>query len=143
MDVALKRGGAVHGGIFLAAVCAAALVSPPLPWPWYLLLPLLAYGGVALLFAPLRRTAPVIGIGRMSGAPLVYAAILIAGTTGVLVAFHAWDRPDVTELAGPHSGRSLRKLAPRGDILQRPQRGAGGGGLPRRAVGGDCTGVEQ
>ena len=100
MEVALKRGGAVHGGLFLAAVCAAALVSPPLPWPWYLLLPLLAYGGVALLFAPLRRTAPVIGIGRMGGAPLGCAAILIAGTTAVLVVFHAWACPDVTELAG-------------------------------------------
>jgi hypothetical protein len=100
MEVALKRGGAVHGGLFLAAVCVAALVSPPLPWPWYLLLPLLAYGGITLLFAPLRRTAPVIGIGRMGGAPLVCAAILSAATTGVLVAFHAWARPDVTDLAG-------------------------------------------
>src|SRR5262249_53038538 len=89
MELALKRGGAIHGGLFLATVCAAALVSPPLSWPWYLLLPLFAYGGIALLFAPLRRTAPVIGIGRVSGAPLLCAAILSAATTAVLVAFDA------------------------------------------------------
>jgi membrane protease YdiL (CAAX protease family) len=81
-------------------MCAAMLVAPPLPWPWYLLLPLLAYGGIALLFAPLRRTAPMINFGRVSGAPLLCATILSAATTVVLTAFHAWVRPDVTELAG-------------------------------------------
>ena len=92
--------GAVHGCLFLAALGAAALIAPPLSWPWYLLLPLLAYGGIVLLFAPLRRTAPTIGIGRVSVAALASAAILSAATTFVLIAFHAWARTDVTELAG-------------------------------------------
>src|SRR5262249_43774068 len=100
MEVALNRGGALHGGLFLAAVCAAVLVAPGMSWPWHLLLPLFAYGSMAWLFAPLRRTALVISIGRVKGAALVGAAILSAATTLVLVAFHAWVRPEVTELAG-------------------------------------------
>jgi membrane protease YdiL (CAAX protease family) len=100
MDVALKRSGAVHGGLILAALCTAALVAPRLPWPLYLLLPLLAYGGITLLFASLRRTAPPINIGRVSGAPLACAAILSAATTSALVAFQTLARPEVAELAG-------------------------------------------
>jgi membrane protease YdiL (CAAX protease family) len=100
MEVALKRAGAVHGGLFLVALGAGLLVAPPLTWPWYLLLPLLAYGCIVLLFSPLRRTATVISIGRVSGPPLLCAIILSVATTVALTAFHSWVRPDVTELAG-------------------------------------------
>jgi membrane protease YdiL (CAAX protease family) len=100
MEAALKRNGSVHGALFLAALFAAALLLPPLPWPWYLLLPLLAYAAITLSFAPLRRTAPVLTIGRLTGAPLAYAVLLSSATTAVLLAFHAWVGPDVSELAG-------------------------------------------
>jgi membrane protease YdiL (CAAX protease family) len=100
MEAVLRRGGgAIHGGLFLAAAVAATLLAPPLPWPWYLLLPLLAYAAVALSSAPLRRTAPLLQVGRMSGAPMAFAALLSAATAAVLVAFHMWARPEVTELA--------------------------------------------
>jgi membrane protease YdiL (CAAX protease family) len=100
MVAALKRGGSIHGGLFLAAVLAATLALPPLPWPWYLLAPLLAYAAVVLALAPLRRTAPRLSAGRLGGAPLACAAALTAATSAALVAFHAWARPPVTELAG-------------------------------------------
>jgi hypothetical protein len=87
-----------HGGIFLAAACAIALGLPPLAWPWYLLLPLLAYAGLVLSLPGLRRTAPL-AAGRLGGAPLAYAAVLSLATSAVLWGFHAWARPDVSQLA--------------------------------------------
>jgi membrane protease YdiL (CAAX protease family) len=99
MEAVLKRAGSVHGGLFLAALCAVALTRPPLSWPWYLLLPLLAYAAVAGALPTLRRTAPSVRVGRLGGAPLACAAGLSLATTAVLVGFHAWFRPDVNELA--------------------------------------------
>ncbi len=99
MEASRKRGGAVHGGLFLAAVCAVALALPPLAWPWHLLVPLLAYAVLVAAFPPLRRTAPPIAVGRLCGFPLAYAAILSAATTAVLLGFHVWAQPEVAELA--------------------------------------------
>jgi len=69
MEVALKRGGSLHGGLLLAAVCAVALVVPSLSWPWYLLLPLLAYAAVASAVPALRRTAPPLALGAWAVVP--------------------------------------------------------------------------
>src|SRR5436190_18363579 len=90
---------AVHGGIFIAILGIGAFCLPPLAWPWYLLLRLAAYGCIVLSLPALRRTAPRLSAGRMDGVPLLSAAILSAATTGVLLAFHALARPDVTALA--------------------------------------------
>jgi membrane protease YdiL (CAAX protease family) len=100
MEASLQRGSAIHGGLFVAAVCAVALSYPALAWPWYLAAPLLAYAVLACSFAPLRQTAPRITTGRLGGAPLAYALFLTIATSAVLMTFHAWARPDVTELAG-------------------------------------------
>jgi membrane protease YdiL (CAAX protease family) len=99
MEAALKRGGVIHGGLFLAALIVVTLGWPSLAWPWYLLLPLLAYAGVVLALPPLQQTAPRITVGRVCGAPLAAATALSAATAAVLVGFHAWARPDVSELA--------------------------------------------
>jgi membrane protease YdiL (CAAX protease family) len=99
MEAVLKRGGALHGGILLAAWCAVVLALPTLSWPWYLLLPLLAYAAVAWSVPTLRRTAPSIAAGRLGGPPLACAALLSLATTAVLLGFHVWVRPEVSELA--------------------------------------------
>jgi membrane protease YdiL (CAAX protease family) len=99
MQATHRRSGAKHGGLFLAAVFVVAVVLPPLAWPWYLLLPLLLYAVIVLALPGLRTTAPSIQAGRWGGAPLACAAILSLATTAVLVGFHFWVRPDVTELA--------------------------------------------
>jgi membrane protease YdiL (CAAX protease family) len=99
MKAVLRRGGSVHGGLFFVAVCAIALILPALIWPWHLLLPLLAYAGIALALPPLRRTAPPLAVGRLGGAPLLYGGILSLATTVVLVEFHMRARPEVSELA--------------------------------------------
>jgi uncharacterized protein len=96
---AVFRRGHVHGGLLIAALCAVGLALPPLSWPWPLLLPLLAYAVIARTVPALRRTAPPLAAGRLGGAPLAFAAILGLATTAVLLAFHAWARPDVRELA--------------------------------------------
>jgi uncharacterized protein len=94
-----KRAGALHGGFFLAALAAVAVGLPALSWPWYLLLPLLAYAGVVLAVSPLRRTAPRLAVGRLGGVPLVCTAALSVATAGVLLGFHALVRPEVSDLA--------------------------------------------
>lgn len=99
MKPAARSSAPLHGALLLAIVCITAWVLPSLAWPWYLLLPLLAYSGVVLISPPLRRTAPRITVGRLGGAPLACAAVLSVATTLVLLAFDAWAQPDTTELA--------------------------------------------
>jgi membrane protease YdiL (CAAX protease family) len=99
MEAIRRRGGALHGCLFLASLAAVAITLPSLSWPWYLLLPLLVYAGITLALPPLRRTAPQLSLGRMGQAPLAFAAALSAATSGVLLGFHVLVRPDVTDLA--------------------------------------------
>jgi membrane protease YdiL (CAAX protease family) len=105
-----KGGGAVHGGILLAAAAVVAVSLPRLPWPWFMLLPLLLYAGIALALPPLRRTAPSLPPGRMVGAPLACAAALSTVTAGVLVAFQVLARPEVTAFAGRLPSAALGNL---------------------------------
>lgn len=90
---------AVHGGIFIAVLGTVAFCLPSLAWPWYLLLPLASYCCIVLAVPMLRRTVPRPAVGRMSGVPLLCAAVLSAVTTGVLLTFHELARPDVSVLA--------------------------------------------
>lgn len=99
MEAVRKGAGALHGGLFLAALCVVAVGMPSLSWPWYLLLPLLAYAGIALPLPALRRTAPRLTVGRLGGAPLASAAALSIATSAVLMGFHALARPEVAGLA--------------------------------------------
>src|SRR5260221_8188137 len=99
MGAVAKPGGALHGLLFLAAVGTVSAAFAPLPWPWHLLLPLLVYAAIALAVPRLRRTAPRLALGRMGGAHLAFAVVLALATSGVLVGYHAFARPDVTDLA--------------------------------------------
>jgi membrane protease YdiL (CAAX protease family) len=99
MDAAVKPSGAEHGVLFLTALGAVAMGLSPLGWPWYLLLPLLAYSAIVLALPRLRRTAPRLALGRVDGWPLVAAAGLSAVTSVALVAFQLLARPNVAELA--------------------------------------------
>ena len=99
MEAVLKHSASVHGGLLIAAGCAVALALPPLAWPWYLLLPVVAYAVVVCALPALRRTAPPIAVGRVGGAPLAFAAILSLTTTAALLGFHAWVGPEANDLA--------------------------------------------
>jgi uncharacterized protein len=91
--------GAIHGGLFFAAWIAVTVGLPWLLWPWYLALPLLAYGAIVSVIGPLRRTAPKLSVGRMGGWPLLYTAVLALTATGVLVGFQAIMQPELKDLA--------------------------------------------
>lgn len=102
-----SRWPAIHGGIFLAILGGVWLYLPSLGWPWYWLLPLAGYGVLVLAVPALRRTAPRLAVGRLTGAPLVGAIVLGIMTSGVLLAFDALVHPEVPALA---TGVSLRQL---------------------------------
>ena len=85
--------------MFFGSLIFVTVGFPSLPWPWYLVIPLLAYGGVVSAVGPLRRTVPTLGVGRLGGMPLVCAVTLAVITSSVLMGFHALIRPDVEELA--------------------------------------------
>jgi|SRR6185437_16115535 len=89
-----KSNSSVHGSLFLAALAVVAVGMPASPWPWYMLLPLLIYGGIALALPPLRRTVPQLSLGRMDGVPLACAVSLSGVTVAVLVGFHVLGRVD-------------------------------------------------
>jgi hypothetical protein len=99
MDAALKQAGAVHGIVFLAALGAIAVGFSPLGWPWYLLLPLLAYAVIVLAWPRLRRTAPRLAFGRMQGWPLAAAVALSVATSVALLMFQTLARPELAGLA--------------------------------------------
>jgi membrane protease YdiL (CAAX protease family) len=99
MEAALKQNAALHGTVFFAALGGVAIVLAPLKWPWYLLLPLLAYGAIVLAWPRLHRTAPRLAVGRLDGWPLAAAVALAVVTSLVLVTFQALARPDMADLA--------------------------------------------
>jgi membrane protease YdiL (CAAX protease family) len=99
VEAALKQSAALHGTVFLAALGAIAVCLSPLRWPWYLLLPLLAYAGIVLAWPPLRRTAPRLALGRLTGWPLAAAIALVVATSIGLVAFQALAHPNLADLA--------------------------------------------
>jgi membrane protease YdiL (CAAX protease family) len=94
-----KTRAATHGGLFIATLITVSAGFPSLVWPWYLVLPMIVYGGIVLLVGPLRRTVPKLAIGRVGGRPLLCAAFVAVATTSILVGFQMVVRPDVKDLA--------------------------------------------
>jgi uncharacterized protein len=99
MEAALRRDGAIHGAVYLTALTVALIAMSPLRWPWYLVLPLLAYVIVVVAWPRLRRTAPRLTLGRMVGWPLAVALVLAITTVVALLGFPALARPEVAGLA--------------------------------------------
>ena len=99
MEAALRRDGAIHGAVYLTALTVALIAMSPLRWPWYLVLPLLAYVIVVVAWPRLRRTAPRLALGRMVGWPLAVALVLAITTVVALLGFQALARPEVAGLA--------------------------------------------
>jgi membrane protease YdiL (CAAX protease family) len=99
MLVPHQRWGELHGGLLLAAMCATIFWLPQLHWPWPLALPLLAYAIVVVPLPSLRRTAPRIVLGRLTGAPRAFAVVIVLTSITALASFHLWMQPDITRLA--------------------------------------------
>jgi membrane protease YdiL (CAAX protease family) len=62
------------------------------------LLPLFSYSVVVIAWPRLRRTAPRLGLGRMTGWPLAAAVAVAIVTSAALLAFDHLARPDVADL---------------------------------------------
>jgi uncharacterized protein len=110
VDAALKPSAALHGTVFLAALGAVAILLSPLRWPWYLVLPLLAYAGIVLAIPPLRRTVPRLALGRWTGWPVAAAVALGAATSVGLVTFQTLAHPDLADLAAAMPVAALGNL---------------------------------
>jgi membrane protease YdiL (CAAX protease family) len=89
----------LHGGLFLAAVVLVGFGLPSLLWPWYLLLPLVVYGCLAMLVPPLRRTVPRLSAGRADKFGMAAAVALAVLTSGVLLTYQVLAQPDLAALA--------------------------------------------
>src|SRR5262245_45336030 len=57
---------ATHGAVFAGALALTSVGLPPMAWPWFLLLPLLVYGGIVAIVPPLRRSFPGFKIGYIN-----------------------------------------------------------------------------
>jgi uncharacterized protein len=90
---------AIHAGLFLAMLAAVAVFLPALAWPWYALLPLAFYAGMAFLVPPLRQSFPKVSAGRCDWLGLLSGAAISVTTTVVLIAYQAAASPDLTTLA--------------------------------------------
>jgi membrane protease YdiL (CAAX protease family) len=99
MNSSLKQRGTAHGAVFLSALIAIRIGLAPQPWPWYLLLPLLAYSVIVLAWPSLRQTAPRLKVGRLVGWPLAAAVGLSIATSVALVVFDKLIHPDAADLA--------------------------------------------
>jgi len=110
MQTIRKRAGPLHGMLFLAMLGMTAAGLWPRVWPLYLVLPLIIYASVVSIFPPLRRTAPQLAVGRVTGAPLVATIVLSAATVAALVTFHILARPDVSDLTTKLPVTSLSSL---------------------------------
>ncbi len=93
-----KYRTAAHGGLFIALLL---LINGALPlaWPWYLVLPILVYGGIVVANGPLRRTTPALAVGRLDGRPFLAACVLVLLSMSVLIGFQTIARPDLRSLA--------------------------------------------
>ena len=94
----MNRAAALHCGIFFVFFAATMLALPTIGWPWWFLAPLAAYAFL-LIVPALRRSMPRLAVGRVGGAPLGFAALLLFGAPAVLLAFDIFLRPDVGPLA--------------------------------------------
>jgi membrane protease YdiL (CAAX protease family) len=90
---------ALHGGLLLALLPLPALIVALRPWPFYLLVPLLAYGAIVCLVPPLRRSVRWLRVGRFDGVVLAATAGLILATSATLLLWDWLFRPDVRELS--------------------------------------------
>jgi uncharacterized protein len=98
MNSSLKQHGTAHGAVFLSTLIAIRIGLPPQSWPWYLLLPLLAYSVIVLAWPSLRQTAPRLKVGRLGGWPLAVAAALSIATSVALVLFDKLMHPSLADL---------------------------------------------
>src|ERR1700733_6478234 len=83
MEAALRRDGAIHGAVYLTALTVALIAMSPLRWPWYLVLPLLAYLMIVVAWPRLRRTAPGLTLGHLHGYPPGPLGAVLAGIFGM------------------------------------------------------------
>jgi membrane protease YdiL (CAAX protease family) len=99
VDVSRKRMAPYHGGVMLVGMMLVPLGLPIGGWPWYLLVPFAFYLVVVLAVGPLRRSMPKWTVGRVTGWPLLFAVVVIVGSSAALIAYQIVYAPDVTTLA--------------------------------------------
>jgi uncharacterized protein len=99
MEAIRRRAGPAHGVLIIAALALVVSGLLPLPWPLYLLLPLVLYAGIVFAIPALRATAPRLAFGRAHGPAIAFAVAVSVGTSAVLITFHLLAHPDVSGFA--------------------------------------------
>jgi membrane protease YdiL (CAAX protease family) len=99
----VKNIRAAHG-LLLMSLTALPLGFPILrPWPWYLLVPLLAYGCLTLVIPALRFTYQWARVGRASRTIVIATSGIIIVSVTALASWAASRHPDLSD---------IRKLLP-------------------------------
>ena len=89
----------LHAVLFLLFFLATMHVPLAVRWPYYLLVPFLAYGLLCGAISPLRRSCVWIAWGKWDRLSRVAAAFVIALSTAALVLYQWVAAPDVRDLA--------------------------------------------
>ena len=94
--IAYRAIYAVHV-IALSLLWIALVVAVPLfrPWPFVLLVPLLAYAAVVIAVAPLRRAVGWMRLGRLDRGTQLLMLATVAVSAVALMAWVAWTKPDL------------------------------------------------
>jgi membrane protease YdiL (CAAX protease family) len=98
---------AIHGGLILAAMPIPWLVTVPLFWPVFLLIPLLIYFFAVLVIPQLRRSICWLQTGRAVPATILATLAIVAVSSIALVGYDQLFRPDLGNLRARTPGWML------------------------------------
>ena len=91
---------AAHGVVFLVMFGLTSFLPLARTWPWFWVLPLLAYYALALITPRLRRTLARPQIGMLTRWTLASTLSIAALSTVTLISYQWIVQPDLGELAG-------------------------------------------
>ncbi len=97
----------LHAGVFLVLFLLALHVPAAGRWPWYLLVPTMAYALLCGILPPLRRTCVWLAVGRSDWAALTATAGIALLSTLGLVLYQYIMNPDVHALSARLPGTRL------------------------------------
>src|SRR5215831_19441043 len=86
----------IHGLIFVLLMVGTISIPPLRHWPWIWVVPLAGYFLMPVFIARLHSSIAWFRLGKVTGASISAAVVIMALTSGALVAFNAIARPELS-----------------------------------------------